>query len=147
MLELYHYGYLGLFLACFLAATILPLSSEGVLSLMIYGGYDIYISLAVATIGNTLGGMSSYYLGYLGRWKWIEKYLRIKREKLERLHSRLGYKGGVLAALTWVPFVGDVLAVLLGVLRINPWSVLVFMFIGKLARYIVWGYLTVWIVR
>jgi len=57
------WGYLGLFLSSFLGATIIPLSSEIVLSLLLTQGFDIKLSIIIATIGNWLGGLSSYYLG------------------------------------------------------------------------------------
>ena len=60
------WGYLGLFLSSFLGATIIPLSSEIVLSLLLTQGFDIKLSIIIATIGNWLGGLSSYYLGSLG---------------------------------------------------------------------------------
>ena len=72
------WGYLGLFIASFLGATIIPLSSEFVFSFLIINGYDFGISFLVATTGNWLGGLSSYYLGRLGNWSLIEKYFRIK---------------------------------------------------------------------
>jgi membrane protein YqaA with SNARE-associated domain len=57
------FGFLGLFFASFLGATIIPLSSEIVLSVLLAKGYDINLSIVIATFGNWLGGLSSYYLG------------------------------------------------------------------------------------
>lgn len=142
MIELYEYGYLGLFIASFVAATVIPFSSEALLSLMIYSNYNIYLCITISTIGNTFGGMSSYYLGYIGKWSWLEKYFGIKKEKIDNLHSKIKFKGSLIAFLTWIPIIGDLIAVLLGVLRVNTKYVLLFMFLGKLARYIVWAYLT-----
>lgn len=142
MTELFEYGYAGLFIASFVAATIIPLSSEALLGLMIYNGYNIPLSITVATIGNSLGGMTSYYLGYLGKWEWLEKYFRIKKEKIAAFQKKIYKRGGIAAFFTWLPFVGDLIAVSLGVLRCNVWMVAVFMFAGKLARYLVWAYLT-----
>ena len=76
------WGYLGLFIASFLGATIIPFSSEVVFSLLIINGYDIKVSLLVATIGNWLGGLSSYFLGRLGKWETLEKYFKLKKEKI-----------------------------------------------------------------
>ncbi|MGB1831624.1 MAG: hypothetical protein ACPHIT_05435, partial [Flavobacteriaceae bacterium] len=66
------WGYLGLFLASFLAATVLPLSSEIVLSFLLANEYDFLSCLTIATLGNWLGGLSSYGLGFLANWKIIE---------------------------------------------------------------------------
>jgi len=80
-------GYFGLFIATFLAATIVPFSSEIVLAGMLAAGFDGFGILAVATVGNTMGGMSSFYLGYLGKWRWIESKLRVPKEKALPLFS------------------------------------------------------------
>ena len=68
------WGYIGLFLASFLAATIIPLGSELVLSMLIANNYDLTISLFIASIGNWAGGLSSYGIGRLGNWNFIERY-------------------------------------------------------------------------
>jgi len=142
MMELYEYGYVGLFVAGFLAATLLPFSSEALLSLFLYSNYDVKYCIVVIACGNWLGGMSTYLLGYLGKWEWIEKYLRVKREKVERVQTYLYRKGSVLAFFSWVPFVGDLIPLALGVLRSHPLWVTIFMGIGKLLRYVVWAWLT-----
>jgi membrane protein YqaA with SNARE-associated domain len=142
MAELYEYGLWGLFLASFLAATILPFSSEAILSLFVYSGYDITYTVAVASIGNWLGGMLTYYLGYLGKWEWIEKLLRVKQEKADRVRKYLQNKGTALAFFAFLPFVGDLIPLGLGLLRSNTIWVALFMGAGKLCRYIVWAYLT-----
>ncbi|MDZ7633963.1 MAG: hypothetical protein U5L72_05790 [Bacteroidales bacterium] len=78
----FDYSLWGLFLASFLAATVVPFSSEALLAFLIINGTNAYAAVLVATAGNWLGGMSSYAIGYLGKWDWIEKYLRIKRETI-----------------------------------------------------------------
>jgi membrane protein YqaA with SNARE-associated domain len=142
MAELYEYGLWGLFLASFLAATILPFSSEAILSLFVYSGYDLTYTVAVASIGNWLGGMITYYLGYLGKWEWIEKLLRIKQEKAEKSRKYLQNKGSALAFFAFLPFIGDLIPLGLGLLRSNPIWVALFMAAGKLCRYIVWAWIT-----
>lgn len=142
MTELFDYSLGGLFLASFLAATVVPFSSEVVLSAILASGTNVFSAVLVASLGNWAGGMSSFALGYLGKWEWIEKYLRVKRETIEKWHNRL-YKGGAFFAfLTWLPGVGDIFAIGLGVLRSNVWIIAVTMFAGKLLRYIVWAWLT-----
>lgn len=138
----YELGHLALFLASFLAATILPFSSELMLSGMLTAGYDPAWVLITASLGNWLGGLSSFWLGWLGKWSWIEKYLRIKAEKLEKLHRRIEGKEGWVAFFCWLPGVGDPLAVLLGLLKTRPLPTALWMLLGKALRYAVWGYLT-----
>jgi membrane protein YqaA with SNARE-associated domain len=135
-------GYWALFFATFLAATIVPFSSEVVLSAMLMAGYDPYTSLAVATFGNWLGGMSSYGIGRLGKIEWIHRYLRIPQNKLDKAHRFVEGKVAWVSLLCWLPFVGDVIAVVLGLLRANIWVTSIGMFLGKAIRYVVWGYLT-----
>jgi len=136
------YSLWGLFLASFLAATVVPFSSEAILTLLIINGTDAWTAVLVATAGNWLGGMSSYAIGYLGKWEWIEKYLRVKRETIEKWHNRLYKKGAIFAFLCWVPFVGDVFAVGLGLLRSDVLITALAMLAGKFVRYVIWGWLT-----
>jgi membrane protein YqaA with SNARE-associated domain len=142
MIDLFHMGYLGLFLACFMAATILPLSSEAILSSLIIMGYNIPVCIITATAGNWLGGMSSYFLGYLGKTVWIEKYLRVRKDKIEKMKIFLFKKGGYFAFFCWLPLVGDLIAVTLGLIRCNVYKVAAYMLAGKAVRYIISGYLT-----
>jgi membrane protein YqaA with SNARE-associated domain len=139
---LFDYSLWGLFLASFLAATVVPFSSEALLTFLIINGTDPYAAVLVATAGNWLGGMSSYAIGYMGKWVWIEKYLRIKRETIEKWHDRLYRKGALFALLSWVPAVGDIFAVGLGLLRSSIPITAGAMLAGKFLRYVIWGWLT-----
>ena len=138
------WGYLGLFIASFLGATIIPFSSELVFSLLIIKGYDFNLSLLVATTGNWLGGLSSYFLGRLGKWSTLEKYFRLKKEKIVKFKTNIDKWGSLLAFFCWLPIVGDPIAVGLGFFRTNYVLVAMWMFIGKLIRYIVWAFITYW---
>lgn len=142
MESLFDYSLWGLFLASFLAATVVPFSSEALLTYLIASGTPVTTAVMVATTGNWLGGMSSFALGYMGKWEWIEKYLRVKRATIEKWHNRLYKRGAIFAFLSWVPAVGDIFAVGLGILRANIWTVAIAMLIGKLLRYVVWGWLS-----
>lgn len=138
------WGYIGLFIASFLGATIIPFSSELVLSLLIIKGYDFNLSLLVATTGNWLGGLSSYFLGRLGKWSTLEKYFRLKKEKIVKFKTNIDKWGSLLAFFCWLPIIGDPIAVGLGFFRTNYLLVAIWMFIGKLIRYIVWAFVTYW---
>jgi membrane protein YqaA with SNARE-associated domain len=116
----------ALFASSFLAATLLPGGSEFVFAGILNAKPDLYWpALAVATVGNTLGGMSSYLIGRVIP----------QRAELKGLHwvRRFG-SAAMLAA--WVPIIGDPLCVAAGWLRINPWLAALFMAIGKFARYL-----------
>lgn len=140
MINLIGLGYLGLFIASFLAATVVPFSSEVIFSAMVYGGLDAWKCVFVATIGNWLGGMTCYYLGRLGKMEWIEKYLRVKREKIESFSTRMHKYGDWFAFFSFLPGVGDIIAVASGFFRCRWWVVAISMLVGKFVRYIAWMY-------
>ena len=116
----------ALFLSSFLAATLLPGGSEAVLFavLKLHPG-QYWLALAVATLGNTLGGMSSYLIGRIIPQK----------QELRGLQEVRKY-GSPAMLLSWVPVIGDPLCVAAGWLRLNPWLAAFFMGAGKLARYL-----------
>ena len=134
-------GYLGLFISSFLAATVVPFSSEVVFTGMVYGGLDAWMCVFVATAGNWMGGMSSYYIGHLGKIEWIEKYLRIKKEKLDKFTEKMKKYGDWFAFFSFLPGVGDIIAVAAGYFRCQWWIVAISMLAGKFVRYIVWMYI------
>lgn len=140
MTDFVELGYWGLFIASFLAATVVPFSSEVVFSALVYSGLDAWTCVYVATIGNFLGGMTCYYLGRLGKLDWIEKYLKIKEEKLLKFSEKLHKYGDWFAFFSFLPGIGDVIAVASGFFRCRWWIVAISMFLGKFVRYIVWLY-------
>jgi membrane protein YqaA with SNARE-associated domain len=131
-----HYGLIGLFLAGFLSGSVLPFNSEAVLSVLILAGFNALSCLIVASLGNMLGGISIYYLGYLGNMKWIEKYGGVKEEKIQTILPHLNRYGPLAATLSFVPVIGDVVILGLGFFRISPLLTSLFMLIGKAGRYI-----------
>lgn len=141
MLDLASLGYFGLFIASFLAATVVPFSSEVVFSAMVFGGLNAWGCVFVATLGNWLGGLTCYYLGYLGKMEWITKYLRIKEEKILRFSDKIQKYGDWFAFFSFLPGVGDIIAVAAGFFRCRFWIVAFSMLVGKFVRYIIWMYL------
>ena len=69
-------GYVGLFIGPFVAGTVLPLSSDVLLVGLLAAGGDPIACLVVATLGNWLGAMTSYVLGWYAKWEWLEKYFK-----------------------------------------------------------------------
>ena len=119
----------ALFVSSFLAATLLPGGSEAVLfGVLKINPHQYWPALAVATAGNTLGGMSSYLIGRL-----IPE--REKQKTSRALHTVQRYGSPVLL-LSWVPVIGDPLCVAAGWMRVNPWLSALFMATGKFARYV-----------
>ena len=101
------YGYIGVFIASFLAATVLPFSSEVVLTGVLLAGSSYWACMIAATLGNFLGGMSCYWLGMLGKTEWIEKYLKLDSAKLERVQNWIKGKGSWIGFFVFLPGIGD----------------------------------------
>lgn len=141
-MDFIEYGYFGLFLASFLAATIVPFSSEALLVAMLLGNFDPVICIYWATAGNWLGGMVSYFMGYLGKMEWLQKWFKVEERKLNDFKNKVDKYGVYLALITWAPIIGDLIAIALGFFRAHAYKVAVLMLAGKLARYIIIAYLT-----
>ena len=133
--SLSEWGYVGLFISAFLAGSLLPLSSEAVLGILLVADFNPHTCLFTATAGNWLGGVTCFYIGYLGKMEWIEKYLRIKPEKLKKMQQRLQKEGSLIAFFTFLPGIGDLIIVGLGLMRANILIVNISMFAGKFLRY------------
>lgn len=115
----------SLFVATFLAATIVPLSSEVTLFAVLRLNTDLFWpAIGVATLGNTLGGLSSYAIGRL-----------FAKEKPLRHVDRVRRHGAPVLVFAWLPLVGDALCVAAGWLKLNWASVVLWQAIGRFARY------------
>lgn len=131
-------GYIGLFIGSFLASTLIPMSADALLIGMLAIGGEAYLCVGIATLGNWLGGMTSYSIGWIGKWEWIEKWLKVSKEKLYRQKEKIDRFGVLLALFTWLPIVGDLFAIAFGFYKINPIASSIYMFIGRLFRFLVW---------
>jgi membrane protein YqaA with SNARE-associated domain len=134
-------GYFGLFIAAFLAATILPLSSEIVLSTLLLSGLSPNALVIIATIGNVLGSLVNYALGYWASLEIVKKWLKISEQELVKAEQRFVKYGLFLLLFAWVPIVGDPLTVVAGVLRIRLLWFVILVAVGKLIRYVIISYL------
>ena len=122
---LIEWGLPGLFISALLAGSIVPFSSELVLVALVKLGLPPIACLISATLGNTVGEIS-----------WIEKYFKVKKEKVDKMVKFLQGKGALMAFFTFLPAIGEVIAIALGFMRSNTWLTIVSMFVGKLIRYI-----------
>jgi membrane protein YqaA with SNARE-associated domain len=129
-------GYIGLFLTAFLAATLLPLSSEAVLvALGSADGFDAALLFAVATLGNTLGAVVNWALGrFCLRWA-DRRWFPFSADQLSRAGERFRKYGLWSLLLAWVPVVGDPLTFAAGVMRVGFLPFVVLVGLGKGARY------------
>lgn len=135
----------SLFWAAFLAATVLPFSSEAALSGALAAGLPWGWALLSATAGNAAGSMTTWYLGRLGRLDWLKKYCRVTEEQIEKARSRIGKYGAAGAFLCFLPIVGDVFAIALGFMRYPAGKFLLFMTAGKFCRYALWIWIHLYI--
>ena len=134
------YGYMGMLVAAFLAASILPFSSEAVMVGLQAAGLDPIFLIVYGTIGNVLGSMFNYTIGRLGKMEWIEKYLHVKKEDLDKAHRFMAGRGAWMGLLSVIPVVGDVITVALGLMRANVVIVVISVTISKLLRYVLLVY-------
>lgn len=124
---------LALFTSSFLAATLLPGGSEAVLVGVLLAHPELHWQALIwATLGNTLGGMSSYLIG---RFLPDEKALLKKSNGNLRGLGWVRRHGTPILLLSWAPLIGDLLCVAAGWLRTNWLWALLFIAIGKFARY------------
>ena len=133
-LALPKYGLSTVFVIAFISATLLPLGSEPAVFGLIKLNPDLFWpAIAVATVGNTLGGAASWWMG-LGAHKAVDK-ARGSNTELRALRwlQRLGPKA---CLLSWLPGVGDPLCAMAGWLRLPFWRCVLYMAIGKLTRYV-----------
>lgn len=142
VLALPQYGLSTLFVAAFISATLVPIGSEPVLvGLLLLNPELFWPAVFVATLGNTLGGMVDWWLGY-GAHEVADKYAK-SRFHLKALDflERLGPKACFFAFL---PLVGDPLCAVAGWLRLSFWPCTAWMLAGKFARYVVMTPIVLW---
>ncbi|MDD5070718.1 MAG: DedA family protein [Candidatus Omnitrophica bacterium] len=131
----FQYGYVGLFIVSFLAATILPLGSEIFVVAMVVSDFNVGVVFLVATIANTLGAITNYYVGKLGTHFVMSRYVKVdsdKRRKAERIYQKWG---APVLFLSWVPVVGDLLTVVAGGFKLKLSIFTFWVFLGKSFRY------------
>ncbi len=131
------FGYVGLFLASFLAATILPLSSEIVLIFLLLNDLNPTILVCIATFGNVLGSFVNYALGFWGSLFLVKKVSRISEDGFTKAKQRFKKYGVYSLFFAWVPVIGDPLTIVAGVLKINFLIFLILVTLGKFLRYVI----------
>jgi membrane protein YqaA with SNARE-associated domain len=133
---LIQFGYLGLFAGSFLAASLVPFSSEVLAVGLALLGYDKLLITLVAGTGNFLGALFNYYIGYKGA-DLFKKRMEADKKSSEKAQKALEKWGAPILFFSWVPFVGDPMTVVAGYFKINLWVFSLWVYPGKLSRYIV----------
>lgn len=129
------YGVWGMFIAAFLAGSILPFSSEAVMIALLAVGINPWLLLLYASVGNSLGGITCYYIGRLTTPERIQQIFRIKPQRMKQAHRLVARWGSLMGFLCWLPFLGDAILVTLGIMRSNPLATNITMILGRTLRY------------
>ena len=128
----------GLFLAAFLAATVLPAQSEAVfLGLLYLGRTEPLLLLVVASVGNTLGSIANWALGRAATSLRGRRWFPVSEKQLAAAERWFAKYGPISLLLSWVPFIGDPLTVAAGMLRVPFLTFLLIVGAAKTARYAV----------
>ena len=133
--SLFDFNLWGLFLSAFVSSTLLPGGSEVLLAyLQSQGEHASWLLWSVATAGNTLGGFVSWGMGW-----WLARRFPMRSlEKPQHQQALLRVRrwGSPVLLLSWLPLIGDPLCLVAGWLRLNMWACLLFIALGKGARYL-----------
>ena len=135
------YGYWGMLVAAFVAGSFFPFSSEAVMVGLQAAGLSPWGLVIYGTIGNVLGSIFNYGIGRLGRLDWIERYLHVQKQDLERARRFMAGRGAWIGFFAFLPIIGTGIAIVLGLMRSNFFISIVSIALGKFLRYVVlvWG--------
>ena len=135
------YGYGGMAIVAFIAGSVFPFTSETLLVALLLAGLQPLPLFFCATIGNVLGSMFNYWIGTFGRLEWIETYLHVKRDQLEKTQRWLQGYGAWLGFFSFLPILGSAISVTLGYMRVNPYLSFLCILLGKAVRYaiLIWA--------
>ena len=134
--------YLFLFAISFLAATILPFSSElSLATLIATSDYDNLLLLIAASFGNVLGSVVNWALGSYSRNLTTKKWFPFKETQIERSSKWFRKFGKWSLLFAWVPVLGDPLTLVAGILRVKFIDFIILVAIGKVSRYLIVFYL------
>lgn len=134
---LIEYGPWGMLVSSFIAGSVFPFSSEAVMLAMLAAGVDPWEMVIFASIGNVAGSMFNYGVGRMGRLDWIEKYLHVKKESLDKAQRFMGGRGAWMGFFTFLPILGSAISILLGLMRANMFITLISITLGKVMRYMI----------
>jgi membrane protein YqaA with SNARE-associated domain len=128
-------GLWGMGLSAFLAATLLPLSSELVLSSLIITGENLTVLLIIATMANVCGSAVNYGLGRWGADTVLDKWLHLSSQQKNKAEQQFQLYGKWCLLFAWLPIIGDPLTFIAGLLRVNVILFLILVTLGKFSRY------------
>jgi len=127
--------YLYLFLTAFISATLFPMGSEAVLLYDLSINLNIYFLLFFATLGNTLGSVVNYWLGFKGEEYLVEKKV-LKEKKILKAKQYFDKYGGYSLLLSWVPIIGDPITFIAGIVKYDFKKFVLLVLVAKGGRYL-----------
>lgn len=131
------YAYLILFFWCFLAASAIPIGSEFYFTGLVINNKAIWLPTLIATIGNVLGGSTTFLMGWFGS-TYIQKQLSATNAARYQKAQELLHKWGAVALLlSWVPIIGDIIIAVGGTMRLPFIPSMIWMGVGKFLRYLI----------
>lgn len=92
------------------------------------------------SIGNVLGSMFNYGVGRMGKLEWIEKYLHVKKESLDKAQNFMADRGAWMGFFAFLPLLGSAITIVLGLTRANIVISVISITIGKVLRYVLLVY-------
>lgn len=129
------WGLIGLYAGTFLAGTLVPFPSEA----LVIGAYEIdsrfWMIIIIATLGNVLGGITNYWIGFKSNSNGLKKLFKLNDKKIVLWETRFGKWGYWLGLISWLPFIGDPMVAVLGFFKVRFLPLLMTMIIGKGLRY------------
>ena len=134
------WGYCGMLAAAFLAGSFFPFSSEAVMAGLQAAGLEPLPLVIYGSIGNVLGSMLNYGVGRMGKMEWIEKYLHVKKESLDKAERFMAGRGAWMGFFAFLPLLGSAITIVLGLTRANIVISVISITIGKVLRYVLLVY-------
>lgn len=129
------YGLWGMLIAAFLAGSFFPFSSEAVMLALLATGLDAWELIVWGTIGNVLGSAFNYAVGRMGRLDWVERYLHVSQQSLQRAERFMAGRGAMMGFFAFLPVLGSAITILLGLMRANIPLSFFSITMGKFLRY------------
>ena len=129
------YGLWGMLIAAFLAGSFFPFSSEAVMLALLATGLDAWELIVWGTIGNVLGSAFNYGVGRIGRLDWVERYLHVSQQSLQRAERFMAGRGAMMGFFAFLPVLGSAITILLGLMRANIPLSFFSITLGKFLRY------------
>lgn len=130
-----------------MAASLVPVASEPYFTNVVFVEQKIYLPILVATVGNILGGLTTFLIGKKGGELILKKLDQENKVRFKKAENYLKKYGSYALVISWVPFIGDFVVTLAGALNLPFWQSMIAMSIGKFLRYLFLAYATLGVIK